>query len=220
MTGHIKDNHTDSPSEFGERIFNDFITNKKSVEALLGEGSTDLTEPEIIEIFSDTYPKSQLVPNSDMVKRVQAWIKHQKPPEFGPSLASLECSFSRFVNSPVLARYLVSHRPTDVVTPEDLNFLSESFFSLPFSGLSLFLREKIEIYLNQPIEYTLTAYRSPQHYADDDGVESDYTFHFRSDAERECNRYAGHDDAQIIKIISGCGKDKAVFTQKDLPKPE
>ena len=108
MTGCVNNTPLRSLSEINELIFHDFITNKECTAVLLGEGSADLTEPEIVEVFSTAYQELGLVLSSDMVKRVQAWIKLQQPPEYGPSLYSLECSFSQFIGSPAVARYLLS----------------------------------------------------------------------------------------------------------------
>ena len=55
MTGCVNNTPLRSLSEINELIFHDFITNKECTAVLLGEGSADLTEPEIVEVFSTAY---------------------------------------------------------------------------------------------------------------------------------------------------------------------
>jgi hypothetical protein len=153
-------------SNLSSALFDDFVANEDVKKALLGEGELamyelGMSEPEIVEVFNDTYPWLNLSPTSAWVADVKRWVAEQRK-ELVLVEGDDDKAFAFFCQHPSVQAFFDQRSASEDATLEEtVDLLVEIEPSIETTGE---LVARCLAYLSQPIDYTVKLYKDQHQY--------------------------------------------------------
>lgn len=191
-------------SQLANDLFDDFVIHPLVSAALVGS-EIPMSEPEVVELFAETFPWLDLAPTSTWVNKVNLWVKKQKAIKLSDEeIQKGEDGLFKYVCQHELTKRFFDQRSAgdEAIPTEALDLLSQI---LPdCMSLSSRFADKFCAYLSQPIDYSVKLYKNKEQY---DNCKPELAldgFAFEEDAISEANLQLGTGLFYAVKYESGC----------------